>query len=149
MTNVKKKYLLFILFSLVLTSCGGNIEEAINNAEGYIGVTYKYGGEDRNGIDCSALVQVSYNLAGFDLPRRAAWQSEKGTKIEIENLKRGDLIFFKKWDNNEIDHVGIIVEANGKDSKFIHSSKSLNGVAYSYLNERNWFEMFQFAKRIY
>jgi cell wall-associated NlpC family hydrolase len=148
MINAKSKKLLLFLYCMLFISCNVNIEDAINNAESYIGVPYKYGGEDRMGIDCSALVQICYNSAGFDLPRRAVWQSEKGEEIEIDNLKRGDLIFFKKKNNYEIDHVGIIIEANGLNSKFIHSSKSLKGVTYSYLNENHWFDMFQFAKRI-
>ena len=66
---------------------------------------YKWGGRDTIGIDCSALLQLSYQTYGQNIPRNSS-QQIKLKKKEIDNfdnLKRGCVIFWK-------GHVGIMID---------------------------------------
>ena len=65
--------------------------------------------------------------------------------MKPEEFKEGDVIVFKSFKNKaRIGHVGIICEANGMQSKFIHSSSGQKmGVVVSNLGSPNY------AKRFY
>lgn len=78
----------------------------VDIAERHIGSPYLWGGRTRIGIDCSGLVQVSLEAAGRSCPRDSDMQAaELGEAVpiqpQLENLIRGDLVFWK-------GHVGIM-----------------------------------------
>ena len=60
--------------------------------------------------------------------------AEKGKQIAFENARKGDLIFFINRGQRRINHVGMVVEINGDEIKFIHSSTQ-SGVMISSTNE--------------
>lgn len=88
----------------------------ITIAESWLGVSYKYGGNDKNGVDCSGLVKNIFKELGINLPRTSGEQFLMA--IPIKTPEVGDLVFFKK--NNRIYHVGICVGSN----IMIHASSS-------------------------
>ena len=53
---------------------------ATKHAKSFIGTPYKYGGNSRNGIDCSSLIQQSYAKIGVEMPRTAKEQAKMGKK---------------------------------------------------------------------
>ena len=62
----------------------------------WAGVQYCYGGEDKNGMDCSALVQTIYKEAfNIKLPRTTKEQIKRGKRVSKKSLKEGDILFFK------------------------------------------------------
>jgi len=71
----------------------------------FLGTPYLYAGRTSMGLDCSALVQLSMIAAGYDCPARDSGDQEKtiGNTVDIGEIKRGDIIFFK-------GHVGIMVD---------------------------------------
>ncbi len=84
----------------------------------FINTPYLWGGRSPMGIDCSALVQLAFKLAGVNVKRDAYLQAEEGEKInDFDNIQPGDLLFFDE--NNKIKHVGIslnsksIIHAHG------------------------------------
>ena len=81
------------------------IHDWVNTAEKLIGTPYVWGGRDSMGLDCSALLQLSYQTYGENIPRNSIDQSliSKETINNKEKLKRGFVIFWK-------GHVGIMVD---------------------------------------
>ncbi|MBR1549988.1 MAG: C40 family peptidase [Bacteroidales bacterium] len=114
--------------------------EAINS---WLGVPYKYGGTDRNGIDCSAFVGVIYKqVYGITLNRTANDMTRDVTFISKTQLREGDLVFFTN-SKGKVSHVGIYL----KDGLFAHSSTS-NGVSVSRLDNTYWQKHFYKGGRV-
>ena len=81
------------------------------------------------------------------LPRSSYEMATAGTQIDTDQAKKGDLIFFINRGQSRINHVGMIVEVNGGDIKFIHSSTS-GGVIISSLKESYYDRTFKQINRI-
>ena len=64
--------------------------DLVVNAMGFLGVRYKYGGNDLDeGVDCSGFVRAIYEQTlGMVLPRRAAEQARATQTISREELKQ-------------------------------------------------------------
>ncbi len=108
------------------------------------GVRYKLGGLSKNGIDCSGFVHVVYKSGlGINLPRTTNLQLKSGKKINKNELKAGDLVFFKIKNSLSSNHVGIYLE----DKKFIHVS-SIKGVTISRLDNTYWISRYWQSIRI-
>lgn len=116
----------------------------IDSAKTYLGTPYRYGGMNKNGIDCSALIVRAFQKNNHELPRTSYAQSKLGIKIKKKKADIGDLIFFKTSRRNVISHVGIIVENKNGSIKFIHASSS-RGVTISSLDSETYFKR-KFAK---
>lgn len=99
-------------------------EEIIAFAKKYMGTKYCYaGGDPKTGFDCSGFVNFVYKHFDIDLPRSSSGFATIGKKLKPEDFKIGDiLVFYGYRDKKSVGHVGIICEANGMKSKFIHSS---------------------------
>lgn len=105
-----------------------NTEEAKRNeilefAKNFMGVPYKYGSSSPKGFDCSGFVNYVFKNFDVDVPRSSSGFENAGQTVKPEDFKVGDvLVFYGYRDRNSVGHVGIISEANGMQSKFIHAS---------------------------
>lgn len=110
----------------------------------YLNTPYQYGGNDSNGIDCSAFTKnVFENSISFSLPRTASEQYKKGKNVANKNqLKFGDLLFFNTTQNSYPGHVGIFLG----DNLFAHASFS-KGVTVSSLKSTYFNSRYIGAKR--
>ena len=98
----------------------------------YKGVRYKYGGVNKNGLDCSAYVQNAFKTTlKINLPRTTLYQSRQGKRINKKDLQTGDLVFFRP--SSKYRHVGIYLNKGA----FMHVSTS-KGVIISKLNNVYW-----------
>ena len=100
--------------------------------EDWYGTPYRYGGSSKTGIDCSAFTNfLMTDVYGVQIPRTSRDQFQVCKQIDREELREGDLVFFKN--RGRISHVGVYLGNN----KFAHASTS-SGVMISDLAE-NYF----------
>jgi len=106
------------------------------------GVPFKFGGLSKQGIDCSGFVLHTYkSKLGYLLPRTTKFQSKVGYEVGKNDLRAGDLVFFKT--GHKTRHVGIYVE----EGKFLHASAS-KGVKFSRLDNDYWHGKYWKSMRI-
>ena len=117
----------------------------LDEARSWLGTPYKYGGEDRDGIDCSGLVlQVFKNAIGVSVPRNSGKQAEYCERTQPTDIVPGDLVFFATGsDKKKISHVGIFMGEN----QMIHSSGS-KGVILSDLSSDYYQRTFIMAGKV-
>lgn len=99
----------------------------------WIGVPYRWSGNNKRGIDCSGLTHHIYNkVYRKKLERSTDGQRDiNSTRVAKRNLREGDLVFFSSGKSRrKVAHVGIYL----KDKKFVHASTS-RGVIVSNLDE--------------
>jgi lipoprotein Spr len=108
------------------------------------GTKYCLGGSSESCIDCSAFTQILMrDVYGSTLPRTSQEQYDNTTRIELEDLQEGDLVFFHTTGRKrDITHVGIYLLNN----KFVHAATS-GGVMISDLNDKYWQPRYRGAGR--
>jgi cell wall-associated NlpC family hydrolase len=91
----------------------------------FAGAPYQWGGITPWGADCSGMLQTTFGLHGFVLPRDAWQQAEAGATIAplVESLAAGDLLFFSTRADQRATHVAI---ALGGD-RLVHSAIGRGG----------------------
>ncbi len=105
---------------------------------------YAYGGDGNDeGIDCSAFTQEVFEQAvSITLPRSSAEQAQVGKRVQRDELKFGDLVFFKTR-GRTISHVGIYLG----DDLFAHASSG-EGVTISSLDSTYFNKRYAAARRV-
>ena len=111
----------------------------------WLNTPYKFGGNSKRGIDCSAFTKTVFKSSlNFDLLRSAREQFTQGEEIEnAEDLKFGDLVFFNTRRRVRPGHVGIYLG----DNIFAHSSSKF-GVIVSSLEQDYYNKRFMGGRRI-
>ena len=130
----------------VLSSDNGTTKEKVlMEIIKYLNTPYKYGGNSKDGIDCSAFTQTIYrNTLSFNLERSARLQYKQGIEIsDTDDLKFGDLVFFNTRRRVRPGHVGIYI---GEDL-FAHAS-SKKGVTISSLDHSYYKKRFMGGRRM-
>jgi len=124
------------------------VSDILKDAEKYLGAPYRFGGNTSSGFDCSGFIVKVFEENDFPLPRRSTDQADAGKKIDIKEVKPGDLLFFATAGGSRVSHVGIVhdIGADG-EVKFIHASTS-KGVIISSLNEKYWNKAYLHAQRV-
>src|SRR5579884_588189 len=113
--------------------------DPVSQAESYIGTPYVYGGACRAGMDCSGLIQSVYP----NLPRVAHLQYQATTPVPVNQLQRGDLLFFQNTEPGKLppgqaSHVGIydgsgnVIAASSGAGRVVRQPLSM------WTGSRNW-----------
>ena len=140
--------LIFFTSSLqaqVVKKTSVNRTELVEYAKTFLGTSYCYAGSTPSkGFDCSGFVSYVFNHFDIQLPRSSKDYKHLGVEKKPAEFQVGDILLFYGYkDRDRIGHVGIICEANGMDSKFIHSSSGkANGVTISELSSKHYSERF-------
>jgi len=115
----------------------------LSKAEEFLGTPYRFGNKGENRTDCSGFTQQVFKEFGISLPRSATEQSRYGKKIELKDLKVGDLLFYRTY-KKAPSHVGIYAG----DGKIIHASYRNKKVQYDAIDKGYYKKRFLYAKRI-
>ena len=126
-------------------SVGDTASDLVGNAMMFLGVPYRRGGTSAaTGFDCSGFVRSMFEqTVGKVLPRRASEQAAATEKIDKQDLKPGDLVFFNTM-RQTFSHVGIYVG----DNKFIHSPRPGKQVKVEDMRDAYWERRFTGARRV-
>ena len=123
-------------------------DNVIATALTFSGTRYRFGGTSKKGMDCSGLVYIALKENKIQFPRMSHEMADEGKRIQLSKVQRGDLLFFKTQKRGKrINHVGLVVQVEGDDIQFIHSTSS-RGVIVSSLREGFWNHTFIKATRI-
>jgi len=124
-------------------------DEALNNLAFYAlsltGTPYRYGGNSpETGFDCSGFVRhVFHSTLGIELPRSSSEINELGERINLSELRPGDLVFYNTL-RRAFSHVGIYLG----DGRFVHSPSSGGGIRVENMAQGYWQKRFNGARRI-
>ncbi len=112
-------------------------------ARDYLAIPYSFGGSDRSGIDCSALVQQFFRPFGIELPRTARQQFHCGAPVSLDALAAGDLLFFHTY-AAYATHVGIYLGGG----RMLHASPRSHQVVVSSIDNRYFRKRLLGARRL-
>jgi len=119
--------------------------DIIRYAKKLLGTPYLFASSNPvKGFDCSGFVNYVFKKFKIDLPRASRSFGVLGAGLKPEDFKVGDvLVFYGFKDKTRIGHVGIICEAAGMKSRFIHSSSgNARGVTISNLGSEMYTRRF-------
>lgn len=77
-------------------------------------------------LDCSGFVSYAFSKLNIKLPRSSSSMSGFTQSLKKEEVRPGDLLFFKGRNarSRRVGHVALVVDVKGKDIMMIHSSNS-------------------------
>ncbi|MEN9323274.1 MAG: hypothetical protein RIT03_1339 [Bacteroidota bacterium] len=123
------------------------VQQLIHAASDELGTRYRAGGTSGDGYDCSGLMYSTFLKFDIELPRSSHEMANLGKKLDRDQIKKGDLIFFRTNGRKRINHVGMVVEVTPDEIKFIHSSTQL-GVVISSTAEPYYARTFAQVNRV-
>ena len=96
---------------------------AVAKAKEQIGKPYEWGAAGPDSFDCSGLTSYAWRAGGRSLPHSSRAQYSATTRVPVESVAPGDLLFY----GNPIHHVGIYV-GNGQ---MVEASETGTPVRYA------------------
>lgn len=116
-----------------LKDVSGVRKELVEYALGFVGGTYKWGGNSlTEGVDCSGFTQQIFAKYNVSLSRCSYEQACNGVEISFSQLQPGDLLFYYDTSLNRIGHVAIYIG----DNQIVHAKSTASGITTSAWNYR-------------
>jgi cell wall-associated NlpC family hydrolase len=121
------------------------VSEAVVMALTLIGTPYRFGGSrPSTGFDCSGFVRFVFGEAfQLDLPRRSEDMRAIGTRLSLDSVEPGDLLFFNTL-GQPWSHVAIAIG----DGQFVHAPARGGRVRIERIADPYWTRRFNGARRI-
>ncbi|QYK61545.1 stalk domain-containing protein [Paenibacillus sp. S25] len=121
-------------------------DELIAYGEKFLGTPYEFGAAtgQTSTFDCSSFVgEVFRHTLSIDLPRVSYDQAKEGREVGLNELRKGDLLFFSAR-GLEIGHVALYAGNN----KLLHTFSKERGVHFDTLDDK-WKKRFVTARRLF
>jgi cell wall-associated NlpC family hydrolase len=115
----------------------------VSTALHLVGTRYRSGGADPDGFDCSGFVQYVFAQQGVMVPRTVEEQAHAGSRVDDNQLRAGDLVFFHTSGRGPT-HVGIALDA----TRFVHAPSARGEVRVEPLARPYWADRFIEARRM-
>lgn len=124
-------------------SHSNNLQNALlGHYTNWAGTRHKLGGTTTQGIDCSSFIQILFQEKfQLELPRSSREQMTMGERVDMTDLRSGDLLFFRTGPTRR--HVGVYMGNN----QFMHVSTRV-GVEMTKLLTPYWQRHFITARRV-
>ncbi len=116
--------------------------QIIEFSKKYLGSPYRRGSKGPSSFDCSGFTHYVYSHFGYQLGASCRDQILEGEKIDMTDLKPGDLIFFKGRNSKSTytGHVGIVVSNEPEGNiEFIHASSN-RGIKIEELEKSDYYK---------
>lgn len=99
------------------------IDSIIAFGKTFLNKPYRYKGPSSWEMDCSGYIAFIFSKYGYEIPHSSISIGKIVKKIELTEIKKGDLMFFKgrNLKSNTIGHVSIVVEVENGNIKMMHS----------------------------
>jgi len=139
--SAKPKYSNYTSASLI----EGQADELLAYGEKFLNTPYEFGASTDQTLtfDCSSFVGHLYqDKLSINLPRVSYNQAKEGTEVGINELRKGDLLFFSAR-GLDIGHVAIYAGNN----RVLHTYSKELGVHYETLDDK-WMKRFVTARRL-
>ena len=126
------------------------IDSIILFGKTYLGKPYRYRNASTPPLDCSGFVNHIFKAHNLSLPRSSREMALVVDKVELKDVRPGDLLFFKgrNRDSRTVGHVSLVTEVDGKRVKMMHSSNSMGIVIEYYPSAYYYNPRFLFAGRV-
>ena len=119
-------------------------ESLLESVVSWLGTPYRYGSSSKSGTDCSGFVsRVFKEVYGLTLQRSSRSMFSSVQRVDKDEMRTGDLVFFRRGPGQPIYHVGIYL----KDRKFAHAATN-GGVMVSSLDQAYYSRNFYAAGRV-
>lgn len=98
----------------------------VSYAKQFVGNRYVYGGTSlTNGTDCSGFTMGVYAKFGIGLPHSSRAQANCGTRVGLNEVQPGDLVFYSN--GGGINHVALYIGGG----QVVHASSPKSGIKIS------------------
>ena len=100
------------------------VADLLKEADTHLGTRYMRGGKTPKGFDCSGFTSYVYSKFGYSLSPSSRGQFLEGTEVSSDEIKPGDLLFFKGRRSRSVGHVAIAIDADPVTGEvtFIHAA---------------------------
>jgi hypothetical protein len=120
-------------------------QQLLSFIDDWYGVKYRFGGDSKSGIDCSAFTRkLLSEVFSISVGRVVPDQLKAGIEVQKSDLRMGDLIFFKTNTGHRkgLTHVGFYL-GNGN---FVHAATN-RGVVFDNIEKDYYKKAFRTAVR--
>lgn len=121
------------------------LQNMLIHAISLIGVKYKFSGSSaQSGFDCSGFVRhVFAESVALELPRSSYAMGRVGLKVNTDDLRPGDLVFYNTL-HRAFSHVGIYLG----EGRFVHAPSRGKSVEIVDMSDSYWRKRFNGARRL-